>query len=191
MCEIKCLDGTVFISKDMLDKSELLRSPGGLVQTIPKDIMMNIVMAASPNELLRFELPESIDKELLYTYFPYTRPVEKIDPKKVEKELDDHIKEIANKVKMFTCSKWYSCCRKKNFNEYKEAEYRHAFLKIVEKIPGASGVEKQFRCLNKNNNLALIRDFEKTDHLVTKLYEELNTGSFLDNQKPKTTLKPV
>jgi len=73
---IICLDGTLSISKSLYDRSEKLKNTGGLAPDIEFETMKSIINAANLDVLYRIPLPESINPNKLYDYFPDMKPEE-------------------------------------------------------------------------------------------------------------------
>lgn len=74
--KVICLDGELSISKSLYDRSEKLKGPGGLISNIDIETLKSIINASNPDVLYRIPLPESINPEKLYDYFPDMKPKE-------------------------------------------------------------------------------------------------------------------
>lgn len=189
MAEIKCLDGICNIPKELLDKSERLKGPGGLTPGITKYKMLCLLEAANLDPLLRVPLPPDIPSELLYSFFPHMIPDEPPpDQDELTKELYRKMRAVRSIIKSFNVGSCKSCFVTREQIE-KRAIVREKFLEEINKIPGGSAIEKCFRTFNKMNQATLIR-FEETHHVISKLYEDF-LSEIPKEQQSGPTLKQI
>jgi len=175
--KIKCLDGEVSCPISLFNKSEKLKGPGGTTIGLDTNDFKAIIKATEG-----YPLPDNIPKEILYSYFPFTKPADLLEEEKAnidakkqeemryqEKVAIYKMNRIRSMVEDFNVGLFSCCLSKKAIHDIGVSKVE--FLSKLKEISKAESVEKLFRKFNKVNKNALL-EFERKEQLLTKLFNK-------------------
>lgn len=193
MSKIKLIDGSVFVPKELFDKSEVLKAPGGNTQPLNVRTFSALIMASND-----IPLPNDIPKNLLYKYWPHLKPPDIPTPEEVKKKAEEvkrKMKQLSKYLKKKDPQR-ISCFMLPFYSHDKIKQMNKEYIEIIRKfdsvIPvgaNSAGVLAIIKDLNKVNKVQL-EDHDEKYQLIDKLYNLfLNNRSNLKEQSKEENSK--